>query len=238
MKFIQYKFLIMQCDKIISKLCSCYVGLAMKNLHVLWVIMYDLWLRIDVKGRRQCYFYPGPYNYDWQQHILCKLLIQCVYVVIRHGHVPSEMKGWMESFCGVAVFMCDISNEDDVCSSNNMSLGNAVCFRCGQGFAKDEEIVNSNGEIWHTQCFVWVDFWRFDYDHCLFVLAVWNCMRIEDMAWVLLTVVAVVCLCVMISFLYNVLSIVILSVNVIIMLCTDLSYSGHFIHEEGKYGFL
>ncbi|XP_064638177.1 LIM and senescent cell antigen-like-containing domain protein 1 isoform X3 [Lineus longissimus] len=36
----------------------------------------------------------------------------------------------------------------------NMSLGNAVCTRCQEGFSAHEKIVNSNGEIWHTQCFV------------------------------------------------------------------------------------
>jgi len=35
-----------------------------------------------------------------------------------------------------------------------MSMNGAVCSRCRKGFTKDEEIVNSGGEIWHTQCFV------------------------------------------------------------------------------------
>jgi len=35
-----------------------------------------------------------------------------------------------------------------------MSMNGAVCSRCRKGFSKDEEIVNSGGEIWHTQCFV------------------------------------------------------------------------------------
>uniref|UniRef100_A0A1B6MLP6 LIM domain-containing protein n=1 Tax=Graphocephala atropunctata TaxID=36148 RepID=A0A1B6MLP6_9HEMI len=36
----------------------------------------------------------------------------------------------------------------------NMSLGNMFCSRCGDGFEPHEKIVNSNGELWHTQCFV------------------------------------------------------------------------------------
>jgi len=36
----------------------------------------------------------------------------------------------------------------------DMSLNGAACSRCRRGFSKDEEIVNSGGEIWHTQCFV------------------------------------------------------------------------------------
>jgi hypothetical protein len=35
-----------------------------------------------------------------------------------------------------------------------MLLGNAVCTRCLQGFAKDEEFVNTNGELFHIDCFV------------------------------------------------------------------------------------
>ncbi|CAG2235480.1 LIMS1_2 [Mytilus edulis] len=38
--------------------------------------------------------------------------------------------------------------------STNMSLANGVCYRCNEGFTPQEQIVNSNGEIWHTQCFV------------------------------------------------------------------------------------
>jgi len=39
-------------------------------------------------------------------------------------------------------------------SGGVMSMNGAVCSRCRHGFSKDEEIVNSGGEIWHTQCFV------------------------------------------------------------------------------------
>nr|CAD7408782.1 unnamed protein product [Timema poppensis]CAD7427980.1 unnamed protein product [Timema monikensis] len=39
-------------------------------------------------------------------------------------------------------------------NSVNMSLGNMFCSRCGDGFEPHEKIVNSNGELWHTQCFV------------------------------------------------------------------------------------
>ncbi|GFR86260.1 LIM and senescent cell antigen-like-containing domain protein 1 [Elysia marginata] len=38
--------------------------------------------------------------------------------------------------------------------SANMSLGNAVCERCGEGFSMDEEIINCNGKVWHKECFV------------------------------------------------------------------------------------
>lgn len=37
-----------------------------------------------------------------------------------------------------------------------MSLGNMTCSRCTEGFEPHEKIVNSNGELWHTQCFVYV----------------------------------------------------------------------------------
>lgn len=35
-----------------------------------------------------------------------------------------------------------------------MSLDNMFCTRCGDGFEPNEKIVNSNGELWHTGCFV------------------------------------------------------------------------------------
>lgn len=34
------------------------------------------------------------------------------------------------------------------------ALGNMSCSRCEEGFEVHEKIVNSNGELWHTQCFV------------------------------------------------------------------------------------
>ena len=37
-----------------------------------------------------------------------------------------------------------------------MSLRNARCTRCHQEFQEEEEIVNSNGQIWHKKCFVLV----------------------------------------------------------------------------------
>lgn len=39
-----------------------------------------------------------------------------------------------------------------------MSLNNMFCKRCEEGFEPSEKIVNTNGELWHTQCFVYVDY--------------------------------------------------------------------------------
>ncbi|KAL7290175.1 hypothetical protein TKK_0015886 [Trichogramma kaykai] len=36
----------------------------------------------------------------------------------------------------------------------NMSLDHMFCSRCREGFEPNEKIVNSNGELWHPQCFV------------------------------------------------------------------------------------
>ena len=41
-----------------------------------------------------------------------------------------------------------------MCCSISMPLGNMFCSRCGDGFEPHEKIVNSNGELWHPQCFV------------------------------------------------------------------------------------
>lgn len=39
-------------------------------------------------------------------------------------------------------------------SVTEMSLDNMFCSRCREGFVPHEKIVNSNGELWHPQCFV------------------------------------------------------------------------------------
>ena len=49
---------------------------------------------------------------------------------------------------------CLLLKTDLFGSSTGMSLGNAVCRRCGDGFGMQEQIINSNGEVWHTYCFV------------------------------------------------------------------------------------
>lgn len=34
------------------------------------------------------------------------------------------------------------------------SLDLMFCTRCDEGFEQGEKIVNTNGELWHAQCFV------------------------------------------------------------------------------------
>ena len=41
-----------------------------------------------------------------------------------------------------------------LCSNMANALANAMCERCKSGFAPAEKIVNSNGELYHEQCFV------------------------------------------------------------------------------------
>ncbi|XP_058056934.1 LIM and senescent cell antigen-like-containing domain protein 1 isoform X2 [Anopheles bellator] len=41
-----------------------------------------------------------------------------------------------------------------VVTATNMSLDTMHCTRCDEGFEPHERIVNSNGQLWHTQCFV------------------------------------------------------------------------------------
>lgn len=40
------------------------------------------------------------------------------------------------------------------CSNMANALASATCERCKGGFAPAEKIVNSNGELYHEQCFV------------------------------------------------------------------------------------
>lgn len=46
----------------------------------------------------------------------------------------------------IKIFMCYRVTE--------MSLDHMFCSRCREGFVAHEKIVNSNGELWHPQCFV------------------------------------------------------------------------------------
>lgn len=39
-------------------------------------------------------------------------------------------------------------------NSISNALASAICERCKSGFAATEKIVNSNGELYHEQCFV------------------------------------------------------------------------------------
>lgn len=51
--------------------------------------------------------------------------------------------------------MSEINNNCAYPSSNMANaLANAACERCKSGFAPAEKIVNSNGELYHEQCFV------------------------------------------------------------------------------------
>ncbi|MEE6470259.1 hypothetical protein FKM82_008907 [Ascaphus truei] len=43
---------------------------------------------------------------------------------------------------------------EDKRSNMANALANAICERCRGGFAPAEKIVNSNGELYHEQCFV------------------------------------------------------------------------------------
>lgn len=36
----------------------------------------------------------------------------------------------------------------------SMHLSTALCIRCQRGFSEQEQMVNSNGEIFHEECFV------------------------------------------------------------------------------------
>jgi hypothetical protein len=35
-------------------------------------------------------------------------------------------------------------------------IENLLCFRCNEGFEVSEQIVNSAGQVWHSECFVYV----------------------------------------------------------------------------------
>ena len=35
-------------------------------------------------------------------------------------------------------------------------MSDNICANCQQSFATNEQIVNAAGQIWHTQCFVYV----------------------------------------------------------------------------------
>lgn len=60
---------------------------------------------------------------------------------------PNE---WNEFLKHMPIFVCMNCSV----TAANMSLVNMFCSRCEEGFEPHEKIVNSNGELWHTQCFV------------------------------------------------------------------------------------
>jgi hypothetical protein len=37
---------------------------------------------------------------------------------------------------------------------DQMKLDDFVCVRCNDGFAQNETVVNSGGQVWHAECFV------------------------------------------------------------------------------------
>ena len=38
--------------------------------------------------------------------------------------------------------------------AQNVKLDDFVCVRCSDGFAQNETVVNSGGQVWHAECFV------------------------------------------------------------------------------------
>ncbi|XP_052783321.1 uncharacterized protein LOC128219541 [Mya arenaria] len=61
----------------------------------------------------------------------------------RRTRVPSVL----DSVCGLDILQGLLGAD--------MSMGGlGVCHRCGEGFGQHQQIVNSNGEVWHPQCFV------------------------------------------------------------------------------------
>ena len=41
-----------------------------------------------------------------------------------------------------------------VCATATTDMESVVCARCGLGFEPKAKIVNSNGELYHSECFV------------------------------------------------------------------------------------
>lgn len=39
---------------------------------------------------------------------------------------------------------------------NTVRLEDLVCVRCNDGFELNEQIVNSGGQVWHAECFVYL----------------------------------------------------------------------------------
>ena len=71
----------------------------------------------------------------------------CVfYVTFTSGSTQVNLHTWLLFFKIFFFFF--------VPSNMANALANAMCERCKSGFAPAEKIVNSNGELYHEQCFV------------------------------------------------------------------------------------
>lgn len=46
--------------------------------------------------------------------------------------------------------------QNEIAPPAGYGLGNAICAVCQESFGVDERMVNSNGQILHERCFVWV----------------------------------------------------------------------------------
>lgn len=61
--------------------------------------------------------------------------------------------------------VADITTDTDLAAVNgdhltqrfeSARLEDLTCVRCGDGFNLNEQIVNSGGQVWHAECFVYV----------------------------------------------------------------------------------
>ena len=74
----------------------------------------------------------------WQYECVLKVVVSCSGNMLLGGNA------WQYECVLKVVVSC----------SGNMVLGGNACARCGTGFGKDEEMVNSSGQVWHVHCFV------------------------------------------------------------------------------------
>ena len=58
---------------------------------------------------------------------------------------------WVDDFELVSVVKMPVQND---VTGPNKSLASAVCTLCEEGFAAEERMVNSNGQILHERCFM------------------------------------------------------------------------------------
>lgn len=90
----------------------------------------------------------------------------CMYVVVAKVQwVLVQLIGWKLyenniSFLQQRLVIMPVQNE--IAPPAGYGLGNAICAVCQENFGVDERMVNSNGQILHERCFVWV--WLFIFD--------------------------------------------------------------------------
>lgn len=128
-----------------SMFCSCcgFVVLWQWTLHLPHFLHFSGYTCIC----EHCFMCGAQCSRQYDSHLkMCRWSLQ--YTFRWYSVNKKNVQGLQVYFLTCPPF-CVFS-----CSNMANALANAMCERCRSGFAPAEKIVNSNGELYHEQCFV------------------------------------------------------------------------------------